>query len=104
MFTIPNQSSIPIAWKAFTTASDEPEIENGAKSVGRLKPSSNRDRVVDVMEELVKFTCLMRGKDNLFSDRFSERKEKAEHGRLLTQADSMMEADIKRKVRTNLNL
>lgn len=100
MFTIPNQSSVPTAWKTFTNASDAPEVVDGLPSIGRMKASSNRDRVVDVCEELVKVTCLLRGKDNLFSDRYSERKEKMEHGKLLTQAekDSIIEEDRKRKV------
>ena len=100
MFTIPNQSSVPTAWKTFTNASDAPEVTDGLPSIGRMKASSNRDRVVDVCEELVKVTCLLRGKDNLFSDRYSERKEKMEHGKLLTQAekDSIIEEDRKRKV------
>lgn len=99
MFTIPNQSSIPMAWKAFTSDSEVPE-GSSASLIGRLKPSSNRDRVVDVCEELLKVTCIMRGKDHLFSDRYSERKEKLEHGKLLTQAekDAMLEADKQRKV------
>lgn len=98
MFTIPNQSSVPMAWKSFTTSSDvgsdDPVLVN------RMKPSSNRDRVVDVCEELVKMTCLMRGKDALFSDRYSERKERASHGKLLTQAekDRMQESDVAKKV------
>lgn len=100
MFTIPNQSSVPVAWKVFTTASEAPELAKSAASMERVKVSSNRNRVADVMEELVKITCLMSGKDYLFSDRFSERKEKTELGKLLTQAemDSIVEADKKRKV------
>jgi arsenic resistance protein ArsH len=65
MFTIPNQSSVPKAYLEF----DE---------VGRMKPSSYYDRVVDVMEELVKFTLLLRGHGNYLVDRYSERKESAE--------------------------
>lgn len=66
MFTIPNQSSIP---KAYTQFSDE--------DVGsRLMPSGNRDRLVDCMEELVKYTIVMRPHFDLFGDRFSEREEK----------------------------
>lgn len=65
MFTIPNQSSVPKAYLEFDAA-------------GRMKPSSYYDRVVDVMEELVKFTLLLRGHGNYLVDRYSERKESAE--------------------------
>ncbi|GAA5820419.1 hypothetical protein JCM3770_002435 [Rhodotorula araucariae] len=75
MWTIPNQSSIPKAWTQYT-ASD------------RLMPSSNRDRLVDVCEELVKATVLLRPHIDLLGDRFSEREEKREHGRLRTQAEA----------------
>ncbi|KAL5119054.1 hypothetical protein ACEQ8H_002978 [Pleosporales sp. CAS-2024a] len=66
MFTIPNQSSIPMAYKQFT---DE---EDGS----RLVPSGNRDRLVDCMEEFVKYTIVMRPHFDLFGDRYSEREEK----------------------------
>ncbi|KAK4664109.1 uncharacterized protein QC763_512560 [Podospora pseudopauciseta] len=69
MFTIPNQSSIPQAWTHFTDANDP--VDGG----NRLKPSSNRDRLVDCMEELVKYTIVMRPHFDLFGDRFSEREE-----------------------------
>ncbi|WP_460117779.1 arsenical resistance protein ArsH [Pseudomonas sp. S2_C03] len=65
MITIPNQSSVPKAFLEFDEA-------------GRMKPSSYYDRVVDVMEELMKFTLLVRGKENYLVDRYSERKESAE--------------------------
>jgi arsenic resistance protein ArsH len=65
MFTIPNQSSVPKAYLEFDEA-------------GRMKPSSFYDRVVDVMEELVKFTLLLRGQSEHLVDRYSERKESAE--------------------------
>jgi arsenic resistance protein ArsH len=64
MITIPNQSSVPKAFEQF----DE---------VGRMKPSSCHDRVVDVMEELVKFTLLTRDVSGYLTDRYSERKEEA---------------------------
>lgn len=51
-------------------------------------PSSNRDRLVDVCEELVKATLLLRPYVDLLGDRFSEREEKREHGRLRTQAET----------------
>ncbi|CAG8906035.1 unnamed protein product [Penicillium egyptiacum] len=68
MFTIPNQSSIP---KAYTQFPDE-----GQPGDQRLMPSGNRDRLVDCMEEFVKYTILMRPHIGLFGDRFSEREER----------------------------
>ncbi len=65
MITIPNQSSVAKAWQEF----DEDE---------RMKPSSYYDRIVDVMEELVKFTLLTRGNSAYLVNRYSERKESAE--------------------------
>jgi arsenic resistance protein ArsH len=65
MFTIPNQSSVPKAYMEFDDA-------------GRMKPSPFYDRVVDVMEELVKFTVLLRDHQAHLVDRYSERKESAE--------------------------
>ncbi|URW77099.1 arsenical resistance protein ArsH [Sphingomonas donggukensis] len=64
MITIPNQSSIAMAFKEF----DED---------GRLKASSYYDRIVDVMEELVRFTVLTRGHAEQLVDRYSERKAHA---------------------------
>jgi arsenic resistance protein ArsH len=68
MFTIPNQSSIPKAYTHFPA--------EGQPADQRLIPSSNRDRLVDCMEEFVKYTILMRPHLALFGDRFSEREEK----------------------------
>lgn len=65
MVTIPNQSSVPKAYEEF----DED---------GRMKPSPLYDRVVDVMEELVKFTLMLRGSTGYLTDRYSERKERAD--------------------------
>lgn len=65
MITIPNQSSVAKAYQEFDEA-------------GRMKPSSYYDRVVDVMEELVKFTLLTRDVAPYLTDRYSERKETAQ--------------------------
>lgn len=64
MVTIPNQSSVAKAWQEF-------------EADGRMKPSSFYDRVVDVCEELVKFTLLNRGVSDYLTSRYSERKEAA---------------------------
>ena len=71
MITIPNQSSVAKAYEQFDDA-------------GRMKPSAYYDRVVDVMEELVKFTLFTRDRSEYLTDRYSERKEEAEklHERL----------------------
>lgn len=65
MLTIPNQSSVAKAFAEFTEE-------------GRMKPSAFYDRVVDVMEELFKFTLLTRNLGPYLVDRYSERKESAE--------------------------
>jgi arsenic resistance protein ArsH len=65
MITIPNQSSVARAFQEFDAD-------------GRMKPSSYYDRVVDVCEELVKFTLLTRDASNYLADRYSECKEEAE--------------------------
>ncbi|KAB0648332.1 arsenical resistance protein ArsH [Burkholderia diffusa] len=65
MLTIPNQSSVAKAFMEFDEA-------------GRMRRSAYFDRVVDVMEELVKFTLLTRDIDSYLVDRYSERKESAE--------------------------
>jgi arsenic resistance protein ArsH len=64
MFTIPNQSSVPMAYKEF----DEH---------GRMRPSGYYERVVDVMEELFKMTLLLRGRTDYLTDRYSERNERS---------------------------
>jgi len=64
MITIPNQSSVAMAYKEFDEA-------------GRMKPSGYYDRIVDVMEELVRFTVLTRPHAVQLVDRYSERKESA---------------------------
>lgn len=65
LLTIPNQSSVAKAFQEFDEA-------------GRMKPSAYYDRVVDVMEELMKFTLLTRDAAPYLVDRYSERKESAE--------------------------
>ena len=65
MVTIPNQSSVAKAWQEFDEA-------------GRMKPSPYYDRIVDVMEELVKFTLVTRDVAPYLVDRYSERKESAQ--------------------------
>ena len=65
MLTIPNQSSVAKAFLEFDEA-------------GRMKPSAYHDRLVDVMEELVKFTLLTRDVSPYLVDRYSERKETAQ--------------------------
>lgn len=62
MITIPNQSSVAKAFNEFDEA-------------GRMSPSPYYDRLVDVMEELFKFTLLTRGRSDYLVDRYSERKE-----------------------------
>jgi arsenic resistance protein ArsH len=64
MITIPNQSSVAKAYQEFDDA-------------GRMKPSAYYERVVDVMEELEKFTLLTRDVAGYLVDRYSERRESA---------------------------
>ncbi len=64
LITIPNQSSVPMAWKEFEG--------------GRMKPSSLYNRIVDVMEELAKFTLMTRSRSPMLTDRYSERVETLE--------------------------
>lgn len=69
MYTIPNQSSVPKAFEQFDAS-------------GRMKPSSFRDRVVDVMEELFRMTLLLRDNVAVLNTRYSEEKEKRALGKL----------------------
>lgn len=62
MFTIPNQSSVAKAYQEFNEA-------------GRMRPSSYYDRVVDMVEELIRFTVLLRPHVEALTDRYSERME-----------------------------
>lgn len=73
MFTIPNQSSVAKAYDEFDEA-------------GRMKPSEYYDRIVDVIEELVRFTVLLRPHADQLVDRYSERKDRNE------QVDTPVEA------------
>ena len=76
MFTIPNQSSIPKAYQEFTED-------------GQLKDSSFRNRVIDVAEELVKFTEILKDKVDFLTDRYSER---VESGKELAERMNLKEA------------
>lgn len=78
MITIPNQPSVAKAWQEF----DEE---------GRMKPSAYYDRIVDVMEELVKFTLLTRDRSDYLVDRYSERMAA---GRVI-EADRIADAVLK---------
>lgn len=64
MVTIPNQSSVAKAWNEF--------------EAGRMKPSPYYNRIVDVMEELARFTWMVRGRKEMLVDRYSERVESLE--------------------------
>lgn len=69
MVTIPNQSSVAKAWQEFN---DD----------GRMKPSEFRDRVVDVCEELFRYTLLIRDRNDALHVRYSEQKQIRERGAL----------------------
>lgn len=64
MVTIPNQSSVAKAYQEFDDS-------------GRMKPSAYYERLVDVMEELIKFTLIVRDRADYLTSRYSERKESA---------------------------
>lgn len=75
MVTIPNQSSVAKAYQEFDDA-------------GRMKPSAYYDRVVDVMEELMKFTLLLRGRTDYLTSRYSERREAAAKAQAVGGSDA----------------
>jgi len=81
MVTIPNQSSVAKTFQEFDEA-------------GRMKPSSYYDRIVDVMEELVKFTLLTRDVSDHLTDRYSERVETA--AELSARVNLTRAVDVKR--------
>lgn len=74
MFVIPNQSSVPKAYTQFTDETPVDPMEGGS----RMKESANRARIVDCMEEFVKYTILMKPHFALLGDRYSEREEREE--------------------------
>ena len=76
LLTIPNQSSVPKAFLEFD--------ENN-----RMRPSPFYDRVVDVIEELIKFTLMTRDNVDFLTNRYSERKEKPEELSLRVNQESL---------------
>ncbi|OSX79054.1 hypothetical protein BU14_0087s0004 [Porphyra umbilicalis] len=80
MVCVVNQSSVPMAWTQF----DED---------GRIKAGPLRERVVDVVEEFVRLVRVNREFADEFTDRYSERRERAEKGRLLSQAEKVAEKE-----------
>jgi arsenical resistance protein ArsH len=71
LFAMPNQSLVPKAYELFTK-------EDAEECGSRMMLGGNRDRLVDCVEEFVKYTIIMREHFDLFDDRFSERR--LEHG------------------------
>jgi arsenical resistance protein ArsH len=82
MFTIPNQSSVAKAYNEFNED-------------GTMKDSPYKDRIIDVMEELHKFTLLLREQVNYLTDRYSERKEKT-NAQVIATANTALEANTNR--------
>jgi arsenic resistance protein ArsH len=94
MFAIPNQSSIPMAYTQFT---DADAVDGGS----RLKASGNRDRLVDCMEEFVKYTIVMRPHFELFGDRYSEREVKRiKEEKRVKEEEMTREAEMAREEET----
>lgn len=105
MFTIPNQSSVPKAYTQFTDAVDAADSTAYVEAEGgsRLMASGNRERLVDCMEEFVKYTIIMRQHFDLFNDRYSERMErqvKAEKEQAKVAAAAEKEAAVEGNAKT----
>lgn len=93
MFAIPNQSSVPKAYEMFTSAENE-ETGGDGEGGSRMLRGGNRDRVVDCVEEFVKYTIVMREHFALFGDRYSERVVEVERAqaKILKEAEAVREA------------
>lgn len=88
MFTCPNQSSLPMAWRQF-----EDEGGDGSGNA-RLLPSGNRERLVDCMEEFVRYTIVMKPCFEMFGDRFSERRERGVKGAKMEMETSKIDVPV----------
>lgn len=88
MFAIPNQSSVP---KAYTTFTDADAEEGGS----RFMEGGNRDRLVDCVEEFVKYTIIMRSHFDLFGDRYSERIEREKKAAAERAKKEVVEKELK---------
>lgn len=99
MFTIPNQSSIPKAYTQY--------VGGEGDEADRLMSSGNRDRLVDCMEEFVKYTIVMKPHLRLFGDRFSERQERrqkeldAQQRQVVSDGKQDISEHLKKSVQVN---
>lgn len=103
MVTIPNQASLPMAWKMFTDEGDDDMW--GRPS--RLLAGGNRDRLVDCMEEFVRFTLIMRPHMETLGDRYSERTErklKAEKARIKAEGEAAKAALEESQGKTSIDV